>query len=306
MSDVKSSVKEFKLEKENELRIEAKGDITLQLQGGGAEIFGSELVAKKKYTFTDSKIAVFTWTGCKLTIDGKYEVAYTSEETPMVSYINTHAAIDKMRQDSKAKGSKGRGPVVMITGLQDSGKSTLSRILLSYAVRCGWQPTFVDVDVGQNEISSPGCLTACPVDQQIGIDSSWTNRAPVVYYYGHTTPAKNKEIYKKLIGRVADAVEKRCQRNTAGKHSGVIINTSGWVDGGGQELILSIAKKFKVHVILVLGQEKLVSDLKSSEELRELETTVVKLDTSGGVVSRSSNIRSALRNLKLRQYFYGR
>jgi polynucleotide 5'-kinase involved in rRNA processing len=33
-------------------------------------------------------------------------------------------------------------------GPTDSGKSSLSKILLNYAVRCGWAPTAVDLDIG--------------------------------------------------------------------------------------------------------------------------------------------------------------
>lgn len=36
-----------------------------------------------------------------------------------------------------------------LVGPVDSGKSTLSKILLNYAVRCGWYPTFVDLDIGE-------------------------------------------------------------------------------------------------------------------------------------------------------------
>eukprot|EP00467_Chlorarachnion_reptans_P012282 CAMPEP_0114524690 /NCGR_PEP_ID=MMETSP0109-20121206/21999_1 /TAXON_ID=29199 /ORGANISM="Chlorarachnion reptans, Strain CCCM449" /LENGTH=419 /DNA_ID=CAMNT_0001706169 /DNA_START=206 /DNA_END=1462 /DNA_ORIENTATION=- len=306
MADQKLHQNVHKLEKEHELRIEASGKIVLTVTNGSAEIFGTELVEKREYTFSKCKIAVFTWNGCQLVVKGKCDHSYVSEETPMVSYINTHAAIEEMRNESKSKGDKGRGPVIMVAGPKDSGKSTLCRILLSYAVRLRWMPTFVDLDVGQNEITAPACLAACPIDQQIGIDESWKNRAPVVFYYGHTSPAQNKGIYQKLCGKVAEAVEKRCEQNESARHAGVIINTSGWIDGGGQELLVDIAKKFKANVICVLGQEKLVSELKSSEELQKARTVVVKLDKSGGVVSRTAKQRVAIRNAKIRQYFYGR
>mmetsp|Transcript_10631 Transcript_10631/g.15863 ORF Transcript_10631/g.15863 Transcript_10631/m.15863 type:complete len:424 (-) Transcript_10631:91-1362(-) len=298
--------KTWNLQKENELRIETKGKIKLKLTKGTAEIFGSELILGKAFTLENCKVAIFTWNGCVITVTGKWEVAYTSEETPMVSYINTHAALQKLREDSKKKGSKGMGPVVVIAGPKDSGKSTLARILLSYAVRCGWKPTFVDLDVGQNEITSPGCIAACPVDEPVGVDSFWNNRAPVVYFYGHTAPSQNKDIYKRLCGKLAETVKKRAKINASARHSGTIISTCGWTDSGGQELLQSIATKFGADVILVLGQERLVNDLKSSKDVKELGTTVVKLDKSGGVVMRSAKLRGTIRSTKIRQYFYGR
>lgn len=44
----------------------------------------------------------------------------------------------------------------------DVGKSTLCKILLNYAVRAGWAPTFVDMDIGQGSITVPGCIAATP------------------------------------------------------------------------------------------------------------------------------------------------
>ena len=38
---------------------------------------------------------------------------------------------------------------LQVVGPTDSGKSTLCRILLNYAVRHGWEPTMVDLDIGE-------------------------------------------------------------------------------------------------------------------------------------------------------------
>jgi polynucleotide 5'-kinase involved in rRNA processing len=44
---------------------------------------------------------------------------------------------------------RGRGPRVIVVGPTDSGKSTLTKTLLNWGVRDGWEPTFVDLDVGK-------------------------------------------------------------------------------------------------------------------------------------------------------------
>ena len=46
-------------------------------------------------------------------------------------------------------GECSRGPVVMIVGPTDSGKTSLCKLLVNYAVRMGRRPVFVDLDVGQ-------------------------------------------------------------------------------------------------------------------------------------------------------------
>lgn len=38
---------------------------------------------------------------------GKPEVVYVSKDTPMLIYLNTHAALDQMRQQAETEGSRG-------------------------------------------------------------------------------------------------------------------------------------------------------------------------------------------------------
>ena len=46
--------------------------------------------------------------------------------------------------------------------LADVGKSSLCKILLNYAVRAGWAPTFADMDIGQGSVTVPGSIAATP------------------------------------------------------------------------------------------------------------------------------------------------
>ena len=80
-------------------------------------------------------------------------------------YVKVHSALEAKRKESLATG--GEGPRVIIVGPSDSGKSTLSRILLSYACREGHKPIFVDLDIGQGSAGVPGCVTAVPVERPI-------------------------------------------------------------------------------------------------------------------------------------------
>lgn len=151
---------EFKLDPDSELRFEIESKnakVLLTLKSGSAEVFGTELVKGKLYEFAaGAKVAVFTWQGCTLEVRGKTDVIYVAKETPMVMYANCHAALELMRQNAEKANSK--GPVCMVVGPCDVGKSTLCRLLLNYAVRVGRRPIFVDLDVGQGQISVPGSL----------------------------------------------------------------------------------------------------------------------------------------------------
>ena len=80
-------------------------------------------------------------------LQGTFQHAYLAEETPMVPYLNTHLALEKLRATAAMEGKK--GPRVVVVGPTDVGKSSVCKILLNYAVRSGRQPVFADVDVGQ-------------------------------------------------------------------------------------------------------------------------------------------------------------
>ena len=65
-------------------------------------MFGVELPLGGDVTFSDAKKAIFTWYGCKLkamylsTASSSFE-AYKSDASVMISYVNTHAQLEFMR-----------------------------------------------------------------------------------------------------------------------------------------------------------------------------------------------------------------
>ena len=79
----------------------------------------------------------------------------------MLVYANVHAVLEERRRLAAAgDAAQAAGPRVVIAGPTDAGKSTLTRILLNYAVRRGRKPLFLDLDVGQGDITVPGwCVT---------------------------------------------------------------------------------------------------------------------------------------------------
>ncbi|XP_067125537.1 polyribonucleotide 5'-hydroxyl-kinase Clp1 [Centruroides vittatus] len=297
------TVQEFKLEIETELRFEVEGKnrVTVELKTGLAEIFGTELVKNKKYIFTaGAKIAVFTWHGCTIELCGKTESTYVAKETPMIMYANIHAAFEQMRLKAEEEDTK--GPTVLIVGPTDVGKSTLCRIILNFAVRIGRRPIFVDLDVGQGQISIPGTIGALLVERPADVEEGFSQQAPLVYHYGHKSPGSNIVLYNTLVSRLAEVINLRAESNKKASVSGVIINTCGWVKEEGYKAICHTALAFEVDVILVLDQERLYSEL-----FRDMPpfVKVVLVPKSGGVVERSQRSRAEARDNRVREYFYG-
>jgi len=267
-------------------------------------VFGTELGPERVYKYGKSKFAIFSWHGCSLSITGAPKSCYVANETPMVAFINAHTALNQLRKEAKEKGKP--GPVVMVVGPTDSGKTTLCRILTNYAVRSGWQPSYVDLDVGQSSISIPGTMAATVVEHTIPPDvpEALQHKFPLVYFFGHSSPSASQSLYCKLMERMAVWVDKRAKQtqHSAGGGSGAIINSCGWVEGAGYELQIAAAKAFNVDVIFVVGHDKLFNELQQESKVA---ASVLKLAKSGGVVSRDVTYRRDQRMNAIKQYFYG-
>jgi len=305
-TDNPTDKKQYTLEVDQELRLEvaAEKEAVITIVDGQAEIFGTELVRNKHYTFgSGAKVAVFTWHGCVVEVEGEIEVGYISGETPMVVYLNVHMAIEQIRQKvEKLEGEKLVGPKVMICGPVNVGKSTLSRIILNYSVRMGRRPVLVDLDVGQGCIAVPGTMGALLVERPADVVEGFSLQTPLVYNFGHSTPSDSETLYDALVSQMAEAVFKHFEQNEKAGVSGCIINTCGWVHGPGFKRLLHIVEAFHVDVILVLDQERLYNDFK-----RNLGDSVqcVHLPKSGGVFERTQAQRRTDRDERVREYFYG-
>uniref|UniRef100_A0A914W0J6 Protein CLP1 homolog n=1 Tax=Plectus sambesii TaxID=2011161 RepID=A0A914W0J6_9BILA len=306
--DDSAVVHEYRLIEDNELRFEvaATGDVVLEVVDGMAEVFGTELVLHKRYTFPPgSRVAVFTWHGAIVELIGKTDSAYIAKHTPMVIYVNTHAALEQLRQHAESKAMQQqntRGPRIMIVGPTDVGKSTYCRMLLNYAVRQGRTPTFVDLDVGQGSISVPGTMGALFIERPSDVVEGFDRKAPLVYQFGCLSPGSNTVLYDLLVKEMAEVITRRCTSSPDANCGGVIINTCGWVKGEGYACLVNAAEAFEVDVVIVLDHERLYNELQ-----RDLPAFVKILHQpkSGGVEDRTREMRVASRRSTTRKYFYG-
>nr|CAG8465791.1 11163_t:CDS:10 [Entrophospora candida] len=287
--------KNWELDPEHEFRFEVDFNTTVKLKllSGTAEIYGTEIAVGLEYEFT-----------------GSCSVEYVANETPMISYLNLHIALEQCREEAKEKNEQ--GPRVIIVGPEDVGKTSLSKILLSYAFRLGRQPIYVDLD---GSITMPGTLSATPIthllDVEEGFGSSSTtaptigsSMIPIVYYYGYPDPGENVKLYKVLTSKLANSIKKRLEKDEYARISGLVIDTNGLIDNTGYDIIQHCVDAFDVNIIIVLGHERLYSDMARLYSDHS-KIHVLKLAKSGGVVYQDKGFRRQVQMRKIREYFYG-
>ncbi|CAG8982545.1 hypothetical protein HYALB_00002327 [Hymenoscyphus albidus] len=315
-----SSVVLHELQANSEWRFEVAfgRSIEVKLLSGTAEIFGTELAEKHAYTFRGTKASIFTWHGCRLEVPGTCE-EYTAEDTPMVPYVNTHFALEKLRDE--AAQNKGEGPRVLVVGPNNAGKTSLVKILAGYAIRMERQPMVINTDNREGLLSIPGSLTATPFASIIDVEQGWGSsptsgpspvpvKLPLCYYYGLPSPEDNTKMFKSVVTRLALAATSRLAADPAVKETGMIIDTPGVLSQGkeGYDLISHIVMEFSVNIILVLGSERLYSEMNrrfASNTTPGQAVTVVKLDKSGGCVDRDDAFMRQTQELAIREYFFG-
>ncbi|KAK2466722.1 hypothetical protein APHAL10511_000980 [Amanita phalloides] len=331
--------KEWQLDPETEYRFELDPGISLaiKLLSGHAEIFGFELVEGKSYLFgSECKAAVYTWRGCTIEMS-QPSTEYVSEETPMTAYANMHIALEQMRVCClrKVHGSPPQTdepdipvepPRVLVLGPENSGKTTVCKILTNYAVRAGqgWTPVYINSDPGEGAWAAPGAISAALVSGPIPTFSSanplgsaastapvsLTANAllPLVYWYGHADVRKSPFLLERLIRTVGENVRDRFDNDAQSRVSGLIIDTpSAFASGHGSndvrhKLIRACVEAFNVNVIVVVGHEKLNVEMRRTYGSQ---LAVVKIPKSGGVVELEHAYRERVHNYQLHAYMYG-
>jgi polyribonucleotide 5'-hydroxyl-kinase len=109
-----------------------------------------------------------------LHITGHPSTEYVSEETPMAAYANVHIAFEQMRvralrivhgspaSDDDAN-ANAEPPRVLVLGPENSGKTTVCKILTNYTVRAGqnWSPVLVNVDPSEVSMRDSRLSSLC-------------------------------------------------------------------------------------------------------------------------------------------------
>lgn len=294
--------KEFKIAAKNELRIEITMEpISLMLIEGSGEIFGKVLVPNIEYTFDLCSIAIFTWTGCIVTIVAEKQehiIAYspTTEHGSMIQCINLHNAL-----------SKTKNPKLMIVGSANVGKTTIAKILANYIAREVTETNktmFIDLNVEKSEISSIGGGTiGCGTIIKPSWDFSEDLIEILLLHFGHVQVRKNIEFYKSQCETLNKLILQKQQMKN--ENTANIILTPSKNSVGEKDyylLILHLSKIFRIDCLLVVGDEALYQKLERDSELDQ-NITVKIIEKFAGSIEKSPHDRKLIQQNKIKKYF---
>lgn len=152
---------------------------------------------------------------------------------------------------------------IMACGKKHIGKSTLMRFLVNVLLQKHGKVCFLDLDLGQPELTAPGFVSLSVVSKPM-LGPSFSNlhlASPdwqELHFVG-TPSAKDKlgDIFDIAMllysrykysedstfrlsaknGMVSDSAASKVDGNLAGEHAPLVINTHGWIEGPGWEML---------------------------------------------------------------------
>lgn len=313
--------------------------MVIKVLEGIGEIFGTELPTNTELEFSGVKYALYAPLpdGCKLeyyiklnkenstTSNEASEISeYISEDNCMKQYINLHFALEAKRQEINDhnlvnSGSHKKAPKVLIVGNRFSGKTTLSKILASYAFKMDRCPILVNLNPRDGVFSLPGSITATAISDNFDLESvggyggtttsgtTYHNpKQPLVKNYGFEDFQTNLELYKYQISKLGLAIMSRLEEDENIANSGVVIDTPPFTIKD-YTVIENIVSDFEVDNIVVMGNEKLLIDLKRkfTNKINSQQLNILKVPKSEGVVELEDTFIRKYQEECIKQYFNG-
>ncbi|ORE00029.1 CLP1 [Hepatospora eriocheir] len=235
------TVKVFELAQNQEFCFEVNENQTIEIrvECGLGEIKGRELIIDKWYVFTDIKTSIFTFTGCKLSVDDRDDpvLCYISHSSVFPHIFNFFHEIKDLDENNLN---------ILVLG---TGRSTFTATLSNYFLRLHRNVLLTEIDLSKGNIF-PGTVSTMIVENLIEDYFSINN--PYCLFYG-STEIKNKELYETQMKLVRDRViEQRKEFLLPNFIIGMFWESS---------MLQKTIDIFKVNKIVVIGNERLFHKL---------------------------------------------
>ncbi|KAH3902354.1 related to Protein CLP1 [Saccharomycodes ludwigii] len=332
--------------REHELKFQLLPDqqLIIEIVYGIAEIFGTELANNIKYIFNNQDIfSIYA-------VDKTQLKWYTKESAvePMITQspnsayaeykikiYNLHFALDKMRFTSS------QGPNVLVIGGKNTGKTTLCKTLVSYAIKVkNFTPLYVNLNPTDGIFTPPGCLSATTIYDILDVTApNWGQSAttgvttipstqPIIKNFGLEYIHTNYSLYNTILSQLSIVTNSKIMKDPLLRRSGCIIDTPSLLDksdmGANEKehvnkIISQIIKLYNVNVIVILKEEKDDEDNSNNyEEIikQQLTSSLSSIKDSISLLTlpivKKSNVveiddvyKRFLQRVAIRDYFYG-
>ncbi|KAG0495171.1 hypothetical protein HPP92_006165 [Vanilla planifolia] len=149
-------------------------------------------------------------------------------------------------------------PMTMVCGAANCGKSTFSRLLLNTLLMRYRRVGYLDADVGQPEFTAPGCISLHIIDKKTPDLSILQMKTPErCIFFGHISCQQDARNHSISVFILYDYFRKEFYQiddfdNPCKTLVPLIINTSGWVQGTGYDMLVEMLQHMSPsHIVRV-------------------------------------------------------
>lgn len=192
-----------------------------------AEIFGSELTPGVPVCLPPlTSLAVFTPTGCRLTITAPpatLQECYATDDGAfwMRSVTDIHADLGRCRQSARRSDSLGPR-ALFVSDHTIAGTSTYVRFLLQFAVRLGYHPLLLDASVDRSAFGFPGCISLYQMQYPIDVEEGM-NFVPGVHCFVGS-PSKEPRLFANVMCQMSRWVDDKMERSDRSRVGGLFVD----------------------------------------------------------------------------------
>lgn len=148
--------------------------------------------------------------------------------------------------------SSDKEPIIMVVGGKNSGKSTLNRYLINYTLNKIPEVCFLECDIGQTEFTPPGCISLQVVSSPVLGPPFTHQKVPkVCHYFGGLTATDSPNLYIECIRKCLQEYRNMEQRHHC--KLPLVVNTMGWIEDLGLELLISIIRMTLPSVLVQIN-----------------------------------------------------
>uniref|UniRef100_A0A224YW57 Polynucleotide 5'-hydroxyl-kinase GRC3/NOL9 n=1 Tax=Rhipicephalus zambeziensis TaxID=60191 RepID=A0A224YW57_9ACAR len=170
-------------------------------------------------------------------------------------------------------------PCIVVCGRQNTGKSSLLRVLTNSLLNFCSEVLYLDCDPGQCEFTPPATVSLTRVTEPLlGPPYTHVRTPEKAYFLGHVSPASQPDSYCTAIRTLIDHARKVAPR------APLLVNTMGWVNGLGLSLLVDV-----IRWLCPTDLVQLVTKAENGETpLPALDETLLR-SACGWVTSRNGN-----------------
>ncbi|KAI7852225.1 hypothetical protein BDC45DRAFT_550534 [Circinella umbellata] len=179
---------------------------------------------------------------------------------PLFSLVSDIKAMDIpiawencVQKIQKSKQERQSPCVGIVCGSKDMGKSTFSRYLMNALLNKHQKIAYLETDVGQSEFTPSGMVSLHIIESPImGPPYTHQHLSPIhSHYIGSVTSGNNPGYYLDTIGHLLQLYK----TNYHHLDIPLIINTQGWINGLGYDLLLSIIQQSTPTDVFVMHSQ---------------------------------------------------